>query len=326
MTIIVHPFEGIGITAGGGWSSGHQGQDYQTPRIYDYTAPSDGVVEYVGGTYNSIIVLAPNGVRWRLAEVAIILVKKGEQVRRGQVIGRNSLYRGGIYRSPHLNGGGDTARRPFTEIVTHTKAAAAAIDAAASQAEIRKRTVKKTVNATRRTGPGTSYNKTGEMLLAGTVGNFVAFAHGPASQGQPVGNDVWFKGISGDWFWSGSFTSQSTAGLIDLTADFANVVIILPPVVEVPEPNPEPEPEAPEGPVEPGPIEVIPTPGEEPPVIIVPDPEPGPTDPTDPSEPPVVIVVPPVVPDPSKPDEPVGYVRQFINFIISLLRTLFGVR
>lgn len=240
MTIIVNPFEGFGITKGGGWSASHQGQDYQTPRVYDYTAASDGVVQYVGGPYNSIIVKAPNGQLWRLAEVATILVAKGQTIYRGQVIGRNALHRGGIYRSPHLNGGGDTGRRPFTEIVTHTKAQAAAADAAAAAPKGNQRTVKAGINAVRRMGPGTSYAVAGEVLKQKTVGNFIAFAHGSASQGQPAGNDVWYQGISGHWFWSGSFTTIDGTGLIDKTAEFAGMVVT---------PAPTPQPELPTHPV-----------------------------------------------------------------------------
>jgi hypothetical protein len=74
----------------------------------------------------------------------------------------------------------------------------------------------------RRTGPGTHFPEKGAQLEAGTVGNFVAFAHGNPRDGQPAGNDVWYKGISGDWFWAGGFTRTDGSNLADLSADFAD--------------------------------------------------------------------------------------------------------
>lgn len=54
----------------------------------------------------------------------------------------------------------------------------------------------------------------GDALPSGTVGNFVGFARGENVEG----NNVWFKGTSGRWFWSGAFDGgANTAGLADLT-------------------------------------------------------------------------------------------------------------
>ena len=279
----VDPCEGLGIVPGGDWSANHQGVDRPTPRIWDYTAPSDGVIEIVGGTYHQIVARRTDGTRWRIAEVSEILVVVGQQVSLGQVIGRNAYYRGGIFRALHQNAGGDSGRSRFSGIVTHSKAAAAAILAAGQVDQARKRTVKAGVNANRRMGPGTKFNEHGTELKAGTVGNFIAFAHGPVSQGQPVGNDVWYQGISGDWFWSGAFTSANPGVLPDKTSEFTHYdTLPVPPVVVVPVEPVEP----PEGPI-------VETP--QPPVIVIPDPEPPVVAP--PVEPPVV-VDPPVIVDP----------------------------
>lgn len=68
-------------------------------------------------------------------------------------------------------------------------------------------------------------------LEAGTVGNFVGWVHGENRNG----NDVWFQGVSGNWFWSGAFTDAGTDGIADLNpAPAAAVVIDAPPVVEAP--------------------------------------------------------------------------------------------
>ena len=50
------------------------------------------------------------------------------------------------------------------------------------------------------------------------VGNFVGWKNGERVNDGIANTDVWFKGTSGDWFWSGGFTSQSTAGLANLNA------------------------------------------------------------------------------------------------------------
>lgn len=64
----------------------------------------------------------------------------------------------------------------------------------------------------RRKSPDTKSAPLANPLTKGTVGNFNGWRHGQSVQG----NDVWFRGISGNWFWSGGFTSKSTKGLKDL--------------------------------------------------------------------------------------------------------------
>lgn len=54
----------------------------------------------------------------------------------------------------------------------------------------------------------------GDPLQPGEVGNFKGWVHG-----EPVdGNDLWYVGISGNYFWSGGFTEVSTHDLPDLNA------------------------------------------------------------------------------------------------------------
>ena len=64
----------------------------------------------------------------------------------------------------------------------------------------------------RRLDPNTSRAPIPEQLDPWTVGNFNGWIHGE----NVSGNDIWFRGISGNWFWSGAFTSQATTGLEDL--------------------------------------------------------------------------------------------------------------
>jgi uncharacterized repeat protein (TIGR02543 family) len=91
----------------------------------------------------------------------------------------------------------------------------------------------------RRVGPGTHYAEVVPQndLAANTLGNFVAFAHSPASRGGIYnGVDLWYEGISGDWFWAGGFTTISGDGLVDKSAQFADTPappVIVPPVTPI---------------------------------------------------------------------------------------------
>lgn len=61
--------------------------------------------------------------------------------------------------------------------------------------------------------PSSQSPKVGEPLAASTVGNFNGWIRGENVQG----NDVWFRGTSGRWFWSGGFVGgPNTASLADL--------------------------------------------------------------------------------------------------------------
>lgn len=61
--------------------------------------------------------------------------------------------------------------------------------------------------------PSTKNPPVGEPLAPSTIGNFSGWIHGENVQG----NDVWFLGTSGRWFWSGGFVGgPNTAGLADM--------------------------------------------------------------------------------------------------------------
>lgn len=112
--------------------------------------------------------------------------------------------------------------------------------------------------AIRRQGPGTKY-KDGGTLPPKRVVVFTGFAHGPLLSGQPAGSDLWFKSTAGSWFWAGSFTSQSTKGLKDLTSEF--VPDPDPAPVPVPAPAPAPAPTPVPAPAEPVPADAEAVPG-----------------------------------------------------------------
>lgn len=83
--------------------------------------------------------------------------------------------------------------------------------------------------ANRRAAPSASAELLEPNLEPNEVGNFVNFAHAEDPYG--TGNDVWFQGVSGNWFYSGAFTDAGTHDLTDVTVQ-----------APVPEPTPEPTP------------------------------------------------------------------------------------
>jgi hypothetical protein len=64
----------------------------------------------------------------------------------------------------------------------------------------------------RRVSPDTSQPDIDPDLQPGEVGNFDGWIHGQ----NVSGNDMWYRGISGNWFWSGGFTEVSPHDLADL--------------------------------------------------------------------------------------------------------------
>ena len=101
--------------------------------------------------------------------------------------------------------------------------------------------------ANRREAPSSQSTMLEPHLEAGEIGNFVNWAHGEDPYGS--GNDIWFQGISGNWFYSGAFTDGGTHDLADVTAYPAAPT-------PVPTPTPEPTPVVPE----PTPVDPEPTP------------------------------------------------------------------
>lgn len=75
------------------------------------------------------------------------------------------------------------------------------------------------------------------------IGNFVNFIHAEDPYGN--GNDVWFQGVSGNWFYSGAFTDAGTHDLTDVTVYAETPAEPTPapvePTPETPKPSVKPE-------------------------------------------------------------------------------------
>lgn len=87
--------------------------------------------------------------------------------------------------------------------------------------------------ANRRAAPTTESELLEPNLEPNEVGNFVNWAHGQDPYGN--GNDVWFQGVSGNWFYSGAFTDAGTHDLNDVTV-YPSTPVEPTPVEPTPEP------------------------------------------------------------------------------------------
>ena len=88
--------------------------------------------------------------------------------------------------------------------------------------------------ANRRSAPTTESELLEPNLEPNEVGNFVNFAHAQDPYGN--GNDVWFQGVSGNWFYSGAFTDAGTHDLNDVTGTAPSPGEIILPVEPTPTP------------------------------------------------------------------------------------------
>lgn len=186
------------------------GEDRAHPLGQPVLAPYDGVVTY--GYYNDgasyVQIKYDNGYAHQAIHVqAGSRLAQGTRVSEGTRVAITGGARGmdgaGTSTGPHCHFQGHTpngTRIPWTDVPAPASAALAGNQRRAAD------------YVNRRIGsPSTSAAK-GEGLAAGTVGNFDGWVRGE----NVGGNDVWFRGVSGDWFWSGGFTDKGTHDLADL--------------------------------------------------------------------------------------------------------------
>ena len=198
----------------GSWSSAfHNGIDMARPVGTPIYAPADGVVIQSGpnGGYGEYIGLRFKESGPRLsASFSHMLkgsrtVKAGDRVSKGQLIGKIGLT--GNTNGAHLHFECYVDGSPINPRTFYEK-----YSGGGQLAPTQRKTVG--LPANRRIGSASSQAPAGEQLPANTIGNFKGFVVGESVQG----NNIWFVGISGDFFWSGGFVGgANTAGLVDLT-------------------------------------------------------------------------------------------------------------
>lgn len=248
----------------GGWANspqfyaqygqrGHNGIDMGMPIGTPVYAADAGVIDFEGWGQNHSWMGNPAGISvlirhpWGYtgyAHLSNTVIDRGQSVGKGQLIGHSGST--GASTGPHLHFETLPANPDFRNgfagrvdpgnyglVPRGTTSAPAPATLAAHQRQAGSAPVN------RRLEPNTSKPPIEPQLKAGEVGNFNGWIRGETVSG----NNVWFRGISGNWFWSGGFTSQSTAGLADLN----------PAPAPAPTPPPAPAPVPPK-PVEPAPV------------------------------------------------------------------------
>lgn len=206
---------------------GHNGIDLGMATGTPVYASDDGVVQFEGWGQNNSWMGNPAGICVLLrhgwgytgyAHMSSTIVDIGQSVSRGQLLGYSGNT--GASTGPHLhwetlppnpdwrNGfAGRVNPHNYGVVARGTDLNPPAPAPAANQ----RVTGAEPVN--RRLDPNTSRPPIDPQLAANTVGDFDGWIRGE----NVAGIDIWFRGAhSGNWFWAGGFTSQSTDGLQDL--------------------------------------------------------------------------------------------------------------
>lgn len=206
---------------------GHNGIDLGMATGTPVYASDSGVVQFEGWGQNNSWMGTPAGIcvllrhAWGYtgyAHLSSTIINNGQSISRGQLIGYSGNT--GASTGPHLhfetlppnpdwrNGfAGRVNPHNYGLVARGTNPAPAPSQLAPNQ----RKTGAEPVN--RRLEPNTSKPPIDPQLAANTVGDFDGWIRGE----NVAGNNIWFRGLhSGNWFWSGGFTSQSTNGLKDL--------------------------------------------------------------------------------------------------------------
>lgn len=210
---------------------GHNGLDFGCGTGTPVYSTDDGVIEFEGWGQNHPWMGAIAGISaivrhaWGYsgyAHLSQTIVSKGQSVARGQLIGHSGNTGGST--GPHLHfetlppnpnfGNGFAGRvNPRTFINPQPRGSSGGGGGGGALGPKQRKTGPNPVK--RRADASTSSAEKQPVLAANTVGDFIAWKRGEQVNDGVANTNVWFQGNSGDWFWSGGFTSQSTANLED---------------------------------------------------------------------------------------------------------------
>lgn len=233
------PVDNVRITgdfaAGGGYTAynqgGHNGIDIGVGTGTPVYAADNGVIAFEGWGQNHSwmgigagisIILRHSWGYTGYAHMSSTVINNGQSISKGQLLGYSGntgkwttgphLHFEALPPNPNFSNGfaGRVNPRNYGLVARGTADAPAKPSAPVIGAQQRQVGSKP---ANRRVEPNTSKPPIPDQLAAGEIGNFNGWIRGESVEG----NNVWFRGAtSGNWFWSGAFTSQSTAGLTDL--------------------------------------------------------------------------------------------------------------
>lgn len=212
----------------------HSGEDTGWGSGDDVYAAGDGVVEYVytGDGYNSgwgrrIVIRHSDRstTTYNHFDAGQIRVRPGDRVKARQYLGRQGT--SGKVTAKHVHhevyvDGRRVNPRPYhtsrhvpgTEPVTGTPAGSA--NPGRAQRVVKNPVRRREQPTSKSANPSDGVKP---LLSSGTVGNFTGFIRGEKVSLNGVTTDLWYRGISGDYFWAGNFTtpiSEASRGLKDL--------------------------------------------------------------------------------------------------------------
>lgn len=214
----------------------HRGQDYGWASGDIVKAAADGVVEYIyaGAGYNQgwgrrVIIRHSNRAKTTYNHFPPgILVREGQKVKAGQLLGHMGTSGNAEFKHLHFELYIDGWRvdpapyfvrdLPGTEPVVEPPVGQPSgggkpKPVASTQRIVRYPVRRRALPTSASANPSKGVSP---LLSKGTVGNFDGFIRGERVTLNGVTSNVWYRGISGDYFWAGNFTTQSTAGLKDL--------------------------------------------------------------------------------------------------------------
>jgi murein DD-endopeptidase MepM/ murein hydrolase activator NlpD len=200
--------------------SSEPGTDYACGYGSPIYAPGNGTVVDVnhsngGGTGRYCAIDMDDGRRTRALHMSEIWVSNGQRVSAGQQIGLSgaSGYGDDWYYGPHLH-------QTLWDGHYYSFCSSCTIDFAPFVGPAVLAPNQRQVGANSANGrgdPSTANPPVGDALAPWTVGNFDGWAYGE----NVSGNNLWYRGTSGRWFWSGGFTEVSSHDLTDLNAPVA---------------------------------------------------------------------------------------------------------
>lgn len=234
---------------------GHNGIDMGCPVGTPVYAAAEGTIAFEGWGQNHSWMGAVAGISVIIqhsncytgyAHLSSTIVDKGQRVSQGQLIGYSGNTGGTT--GPHLhqevlplspNFGNGFAGRINPATLGGFKARGTGSDGGGGGAIAAYQRMTGKNPVIRRAGPSRGSAIVQPQLAPNTVADFDGWIRGEQVNDGIANTNIWYRGKhSGNWFWAGGFTSQSTEGLADL-----NPATPAPEPAPTPKPEPEPAPE-----------------------------------------------------------------------------------
>lgn len=202
--------------------SSEPGTDYGYDYGSDVIAPADATVVDIkttnSGAMGRYVMLSfGNGHYGRAIHLAETLVRVGQKINQGDIVARSggSAYGSNTGVGAHVHWSfwsGFHKRAPIPGYDTPVPwENYLGTDTPGSSGNNFQRRAIADVN--RRKAPNSQSQNLGNGLKRGDIGNFTGYILGENVEG----NNVWFRGISGNWFWSGAFEGgANTSGMTRL--------------------------------------------------------------------------------------------------------------